>query len=92
MTFYSTLVFQALQLADIIASEKDRLYEVRYSNCLCNSSESLRPVYTCDFRCDFGAILRTKPAPAYPARVYSRVTLRQNTAKLAEIRKKAVFK
>ena len=44
------------------------------------------------FWCDFDAILRTKPAPAYPARVYSRVTLRQNTAKLAEIRKKAVFK
>ena len=34
---------------------------------------------------DFDAILRTKPAPAYPARVYIRVTLQQNTAKLAEI-------
>ena len=44
------------------------------------------------FWCDFNAILRTKSAPAYPARVYSRVTLRQNTAKLAEIRKKGVFK
>ena len=33
--------------------------------------------------CDFDAILRTKPSPAYPARVFSRVTLRQNTAKLA---------
>ena len=47
-----------------------------------------RPVYTCDF----DAILRTKPAPAYPARVFSRVTLRQNTAKLAEIGKKGVLK
>ena len=44
------------------------------------------------FRCDFDAILRTKPAPAYPARVFSRVTLRQNTAKLAEIGMKGVFK
>ena len=44
------------------------------------------------FRCDFDAILRTKPAPAYPAQVFSRVTLRQNTARLAEIRKKGVFK
>ena len=37
------------------------------------------------FRCDFDTILRTKPAPAYPARVFNRVTLRQNTAKLEEI-------
>ena len=44
------------------------------------------------FWCDFDAILRTKSAPAYPARVYSRVTPRQNTAKLAEIRKEGVFK
>ena len=44
------------------------------------------------FRGDFHAILRTKPAPAYPARVFSRVTLPQNTAKLAEIGKKGVFK
>ena len=44
------------------------------------------------FRCDFGAILRTKPAPAYPARVFSRVTLRRNTVKLAGIGKKGVFK
>ena len=43
-------------------------------------------------RCDFDAILRAKPASAYPARVFSRVTLRQNTVKLAEIRKKGVFK
>ena len=43
------------------------------------------------FRCDFGAILRTKPAPAYPARVLV-VTLRRNTVKLAEIGKKGVFK
>ena len=40
------------------------------------------------FRCDFAS----KPATAYPARVCSRVTLRQNTAKLAEIRKKGVLK
>ena len=53
---------------------------------------ALRPVYTCDFSCDFDAILRTKLAPAYPARVFSRVTLPQNTARLAEIRKKGVFK
>ena len=58
----------------------------------CRISSVLRPVYTCDFSCDFDAIMRTKPAPAYPARVYSRVKLRQNTAKLAEIRKKGVFK
>ena len=38
--------------------------------------EKLRPVYTCDFSCDFDAILHTKPATAYPARVCSRVTLR----------------
>ena len=44
------------------------------------------------FWCDFDVILHTKSAPAYPARVYSRVTPRQNTAKLAEIRKKGVFK
>ena len=44
------------------------------------------------FRCDFDAILRTKPATAYPARVCSRVTLRQNTAKLAEIGNKGVLK
>ena len=44
------------------------------------------------FRCDFGAILRTKPAPAYPARDFSRVTLRRNTVKLAGIGKKDVFK
>ena len=44
------------------------------------------------FRCNFDAIWRTKPPPAYPARVFSRVTLRQNTARLAEIRKKGVFK
>ena len=44
------------------------------------------------FRCDFDAILRAKPASAYPARVFSRVTLRQNTVKLGEIRKKGVFK
>ena len=44
------------------------------------------------FRCDFGAILRTKPAPAYPARVFSRVTLRRNTVKLAGIGKKDIFK
>ena len=37
------------------------------------------------FRCDLGAILRTKPAPAYPTRVFSRVTLRRNTVKLAGI-------
>ena len=43
------------------------------------------------FRCDFGAILRTKPAPAYTARVFSRVTLRRNTVKLAGIGKKDVF-
>ena len=42
------------------------------------------------FGCDFYTILRTKPAPAYPARVFSRVTLRQNTAKLAEIEKKTI--
>ena len=40
----------------------------------------------------FHAILRTKPAPAYPARFFSRVTLRQNTTKLAEIGKRGVFK
>ena len=44
------------------------------------------------FRCDFDAISRAKPASAYPARVFSRVTLRQNNVKLAEIRKKGVFK
>ena len=44
------------------------------------------------FRRDFDAILRTKPASAYTARVFSRVTLRQNTAKFAEIGKKNVFK
>ena len=44
------------------------------------------------FRCDFDAILRTKPAPAYPARVFNHVTLQQNTAKLAEIWKKGVYK
>ena len=48
----------------------------------------LRPVYTCDFSCDFDAILRTKPAPGYPTLVFSRVTLRHNTAKLAEIGKR----
>ena len=47
-----------------------------------------RPVYTSDF----DAILRTKPAPAYPARVLSRVTLRKDTAKSAEIGKKSFFK
>ena len=52
----------------------------------------LRPVNTCDFWCDLNAILRTKPAPAYPARAFSRVTLRQNIAKLAEIENKGVFK
>ena len=40
------------------------------------------------FRCDFGAILRTKPAPAYPARVFSRVTLRRNTVKLAGLERR----
>ena len=35
---------------------------------------------------------RSKPAQPYPARIFSRVTLRQNTAKLAEIGKKGVFK
>ena len=44
------------------------------------------------FWCDFDAILHTKPAPAYPAQVFSRVTLPQNTAKLAELGKKGVFK
>ena len=44
------------------------------------------------FRRDFDAILRTKPAPAYPARVFSRVAPRQNTAKWADIGKKGVFK
>ena len=44
------------------------------------------------FRYDFHAIWRTKPAPAYPARVFSRVTLRKNPAKLAEIVKEGVFK
>ena len=44
------------------------------------------------FRCDFGAILHTKPAPAYPARVFSRVSLRRSTAKIAGIGKKGVFK
>ena len=43
------------------------------------------------FWCDFDAILRTKSAPVDPARVYSRVTPRQNTVKLAEIRKKGVL-
>ena len=48
-------------------------------------------------RAIFDAILvrfcaQNLPQPAYPARVYSRVTPRQNTAKLAEIRKKGVFK
>ena len=52
----------------------------------------LRPVYTCDFSCDFDAILHTKPAPAYPALVFSRVSLRRNAAKLAGIGKKGVFK
>ena len=47
-----------------------------------------RPVYTCYFSCNFGAILRTKPAPADPARVFSRVTLRRNTVKLGGIGKK----
>ena len=37
------------------------------------------------FHAIFHAILRTKPAPAYPAQVFSHVTLRQNTAMLAEI-------
>ena len=55
-------------------------------------TRNLRPVYICDFSCDFDAILSTKPAPAYPARVFSRVTLRQNTAKLAEIEKRGVLK
>ena len=44
------------------------------------------------FRCDFDAILRTKPALANPAQVFSCVTLRQNTTKLAEIEMKGVFK
>ena len=38
------------------------------------------------------AILRTNLPQPYPARVFSRVTLRRNTAKLAEIGKKGVFK
>ena len=42
-----------------------------------------RPVYTCDFSYDFDAILRAKPAPTYPARVFGRVTLRQSTAILS---------
>ena len=44
------------------------------------------------FRCNFGAILHTKPAPAYPAPFFSRVSLRRSTAKLAGIGKKGVFK
>ena len=44
------------------------------------------------FHASFDAILRTKPAPAYSARVFSRATLRSHTAKLAEIGKKGVFK
>ena len=44
------------------------------------------------FWCDFDANLSTNLAQAYPARVYSRVKLQQNTAKLAEIRKNGVFK
>ena len=39
-------------------------------------------IFSCDFSCDFDAILCTKPAPAYSARVFSRVALRQNTATL----------
>ena len=38
-----------------------------------NAAKALRPVYTCDFSCDVDAILRTKFATAYPARVVSRV-------------------
>ena len=44
------------------------------------------------FRGDFGAILRTKPAPAYLARVFSRVTLGRNTVQLAGIGKRGIFK
>ena len=44
------------------------------------------------FSSDFDAILHAKPASAYPALVFSHVTLQQNTVKLAEIRKKGVFK
>ena len=56
-----------------------------------SAKTSLRHVYTCDFSCDFDTILCTKPATAYPARVCSRVTLRQTTAKLAEIGMKGVW-
>ena len=66
----------------------DRLC-IRKIACLNGPS---RPVYTCDFSCDFDAILRTKPAPAYPAGFFSRVTLRRNTVKLAGIGKKGGFK
>ena len=48
--------------------------------------ECPKSVYTRDFSCDFECgfdTLRTKAAPAYPARVFSRVTLPQ--AKLAEV-------
>ena len=38
--------------------------------------EGLTPVYTYDFSCDLDAILRMKPASAYLAWVFSRVTLR----------------
>ena len=54
-----------------------------------------RPVYTmrfsCDFSCNFDAILRKKPAQAYPTRVFSRVMLRQIPPSLiAEIGKRGL--
>ena len=61
-----------------------------------NSSEAVKARlhmrFFMRFRGDFDAILSTKPAPAYPAQDFSRVTLPQNTAKFAEIGKKGVFK
>ena len=55
-------------------------------------SGPLRPIYTCDFSYDFGAILRTKPAPAYPARVFSRVNAATKYRQISRNCKKGVFK
>ena len=63
-----------------------------WENCTTFVKARLHMRFFMRFRCDFDAILRTKPAPANPARVFSRVTLRQNTTKLAEIGMKGVLK
>ena len=74
--------------AQLLADIQSRLRDDRSARELASFKARLHMQFSMRCWCD----LRTKPAPGYPAWVFSRVTLRQNTSKLTEIGLKGVFK